>query len=351
MNTISAIDELYAYEDGDNITPGMGVKWANGETGLGLQQYWNPTTKQVIATDFSKHPVILFPKPYSSRLGNFVLPETKGQQWYLGNITDEGGILQDGAVKDSRKDTFEVTIVVMNGMTMPALKIKANLASEADHTDKYIYYRSSYDGKGFTCQQLIPIQESVGDTMKLICTVEGEDGSGDEVLSNDNDWVKLTCALQRAGINVEGVSYVWQRLSSGVWNDCKTIDAMQEVNGASIKLYNAGVEGTELFRCKATYDGKDYYHVHEVSDVHDPFYIIMGRSQASPAVSDGQTVTYNPKVYDRASGKVSEGWTFDFTITDHEGNILSDLTKDNLTYANIKKYEDISVRCKASRNK
>lgn len=91
MNNISAIDHLYAFEDGDTITPGMGVRWVNGETGLGLQQYWNPTTGKVIATDFKEHPVMLYPQPYSSKKGAIVLPEANGQQWYYGNISTEGG--------------------------------------------------------------------------------------------------------------------------------------------------------------------------------------------------------------------------------------------------------------------
>ncbi|MDD6553006.1 MAG: hypothetical protein PUF37_05390 [Prevotellaceae bacterium] len=350
MNTISSIDHIYAFEDGDTITPGMGVKWAGGETGLGLQQYWNPTTKSVIATDFAKHPVLLFPQPYSTREGSIVVPETEGQQWYIGNITDDGGILESGAVKDSRKDTFEVTSVEVNGKTFPALKIKANLVKDGDTiADKYIYYKSSYKGKDFVCSQLIPIQMSVGDTLKMICSVEGADGSGDKTLSNDNDWVQLTCYLQRAGINVEGATYQWQRLEEGKWTDVKTVDKMQEASGATLKLYNAGVEGTEIFRCVATYQGNSYNYTTDVSDIHDPYYIEPGRNIASQSVAKGQTVTYNPKVYDRSSGKISDGWTFSYVFTDNDGNVLLDVTKDTLTYENISKHGGIAVRIEATR--
>ena len=195
MNNISAIDHLYAFEDGDTITPGMGVRWVNGETGLGLQQYWNPTTGKVIATDFKEHPVMLYPQPYSSKKGAVVLPEANGQQWYYGNISTEGGILQDGTVKEKFKNLFEVATVEVNGKKFPALKIKDNLATAEDHTDKYIYYSSSYDGKTFVCQQLIPIQQAVGEAYQVLISVEGASGSGDNVLSEDNDWIKFSGSL------------------------------------------------------------------------------------------------------------------------------------------------------------
>lgn len=49
------------------------------------------------------------------------MPETAGQQFYIGSLTDEGGILQDGKVKDVWKDYFELTTVTANGKTFPHL--------------------------------------------------------------------------------------------------------------------------------------------------------------------------------------------------------------------------------------
>lgn len=43
MNSISAIDNLYTFDDGDTLTPGMGIVWVNGETNVGLEQYYNPS--------------------------------------------------------------------------------------------------------------------------------------------------------------------------------------------------------------------------------------------------------------------------------------------------------------------
>lgn len=350
MNNISAIDHLYAFEDGDTITPGMGVRWVNGETGLGLQQYWNPTTGKVIATDFKEHPVMLYPQPYSSKKGAIVLPEANGQQWYYGNISTEGGILQDGAVKEKFKNLFEVATVEVNGKKFPALKIKENLATAEDHTDKYIYYSSSYDGKTFVCQQLIPIQQAVGEAYQVLISVEGASGSGDNVLSEDNDWIKFSASLLRTGEPVVGdITFVWQRFDGGEWKNMSTIENVQEVSANSLKVYDAAVEGVDLFRCVAGYAGKTYYGMCEATDIHDPYYIDKGCSNPSGSVSIGETVTYNPQVYERASGEVSSGWRFAYSFTDSEGNAVSDVTEKTLTYDNIKKHNGLAVRIEASK--
>lgn len=346
---ISAIDHLYAYNDGDNIIPDMGLMWANGETGLGLQQYWDPTNNKVIATDFSKHPALLFPKPYSSKSGTVVVPDTTGQQWYYNAITDEGGILSNGAVKDKYKNLFELTTVSQNGKTFPALKIKGNLATASDHTDKTIYYQSAYKKLTITCSKTIPIQESIGDTKKVLISTTGPDGSGDNVLSNKVDWVKFTPSLQLAGQTIAADKYVWQRYSEGAWKDITNTEKMTEIADNALTVYAAAVEGVDQFRCLVTSGDQTYIGVCEASDIHDTYYIFMGRNLASQAVGLGETVKYSPKVYDRSSGEESTGWTFTYSFTDNGGNAVTDLTKDNLTYENIEKYGGIATRIEANK--
>lgn len=352
MDIITAIDHIYTFEDGDTLTPGMGVSWVGGETGLGLWQYWNPSTKKVIATDFSEHPVLLFPQPYSTRKGNMVVPEATGQQWYYGNITEEGGILQDGKVKTKWASIFEVTTIEVNGMTFPTLKIKGNLATESDHTDKYIYYKSSYQSRSFVCSKLIPIQEGVGDNYVPIITVLGENKvSGDNVLSNDNDFSILTASLQHNGIAVTGdVDFKWQHNDAGVWKDLTSVEAFQTINNNVLTVYDRGVNGAEWFRCVITYQSKEYYVAQDVLDTHDPFYIELGRNIPTQSVKEGETVTYNPKVYDRSTGEISTGWTFIFSFTDNNGQEIADLTEKNLTYDNINKYGGIATKIEARRS-
>lgn len=349
--SISQIDNLYAFDDGDTLTPAMGIVWENGETNLGLQQYWNPSTEKVIATDFSLHHVSLFPRPYSSKQGSIVVPETEGQQWYYNNPDSETAAIldDDGNVKTKFAGMFAKTTIEQNGKTFPALKIIGNLATKEDHTDKYIYYKSTWSGREIMCQQLIPIQESVGESYKVLVSVTGEDGSGDNVLSNDNDWVQLTGALQRAGLDVSGATYKWQKLVSGDWQNLSTVESLQEVNGAVLKLYNAGVEGTELFRCVALYNSVEYYGLQEVSDVHDPFYIEINRSQPSQFISVGQTVSYDPKVYERSTGKLASGtWTFTYTFKDKNGNSVN-VTGNKPTYQNIKDAGSLAVSIRADK--
>lgn len=350
-SVFTAIDHLYAYEDGDTITPGMGVKWVNGETGYGLQQYFDETAGKVVATDFGDHPVLLFPQPYSTKMGSIVVPETAGQQWYYNNISDEGGILEDGAVKEAYRDRFEIATVEMNGKTFPALKIKANLATAADHTDKYIYYSSSYGGKQFVCSQVIPMQATSGDSLKVYIGVSGPDSSGDNVISNDTDYVKFTANLQRAGVPItDKFTCEWQRWENGAYAKITSVEKMLVVSDNTLTAYDAGVEGQELFRVKITYNGQEYYGTCEATDEHDPYYIEMGRSKATRDVGPGETVTYSPRVYDRSTGEVSTGWTFTFSFTDKDGNAITDLTEKTLTYDNIKKNGSVAVRCEARKS-
>ncbi|MCH3994283.1 MAG: hypothetical protein LKE54_04400 [Prevotella sp.] len=345
-NNYSAIHRLYAYQDGDTITPAMGVQI---DTGYGLMQYWNPTTKKVVNTDFSVHHPTLYPQPYSSQKGTIVVPEISGQQWYYNNISNEGAILDNGVIKAKFSNLFKVGTVVVNGNTYPCLIIIGNLATEDDHTDKYIYYNSTYEGKSFTCQQLIPVQSSVGDAYSVLVSVEGEDGSGDNVLSNDNDWIKYTFNLQLAGQNVSGsMSYAFQKLNGSVWQDISNITSLTEISNNNLKVYNAAVEGVELFRVKITYGGKDYYATVEATDVHDPYYVDDGCNIAGDAVKEGEIVTFNPHVYDRSSGEISTGWGFDYTLTKKtDGSIISDFDEKSLTYEHIKAVGGVLVRIEA----
>lgn len=346
----SAIDHLYAYEDGDTITPGMGIKWVNGDEGYGLQQYFDESTGKVVATDFKLHPVLIFPQPYSSNRGSIITPETEGQQFYYGNISDEGSILANGVVKDKYKDRFELASVEMNGATYPAIKIKDNLATSANHTDKHIYYSSTFQGKQFVCDQLIPIQATSGDALKVLVSVEGANGSGDYVLSDNNDYVKFTARLLRAGVPIsDPYDCEWQRFVNGNWSKIDSVKNMLEVVNNVLTAYNTGVEGQELFRAKITYNKNVFYGTCEATDQHDPFYVEMGRSKPTREVGIGEKITYNPRVYERSTGNLSTGWTFTFNFTDYNGEVITDVDQNSLTYDNIKKHGSIAVRCNANR--
>lgn len=131
----------------------------------------------------------------------------------------------------------------------------------------------------------------------------------------------MVATLTRSGSPVDGsVTYKWQRMVGGQWQAVANVKAVTEVSSGSLKVFDTAVEGVEMFRCVATYAGSEYVGIAEVSDIHDPFYIDMGRSQASGAVAVGATVTYAPKVYRRDDGSLSTGWTFRFAFTDSNLN-------------------------------
>ena len=207
MYQLQRIKSLYKYTDGDVIDAGMGVQI---DPGYGLVQYWDEQQGKVVNTDFSQHPAILYPFPYSSKRGQYVVPSTQGQQWYYNNPdTDTAGILDEtGAVKDAYKALFEVTSVVIGTLTFPALRIKGNLATANDLTDKRIYYKSSYNGKNFTCCQLIPVQTTVGDATDILISVTSADGSGTNVLTT------ATLSSDKKTITIAPVSKTWTKGST-----------------------------------------------------------------------------------------------------------------------------------------
>lgn len=354
----SAIRSFHAYSDGDVITPGMGVSIPDG---YGLFQYFNPTTGKVTQTDFDAlykagTPVTLFPQAYSSKLAAYVMPESQGQQWYYNSINSEGAILENGAVKAKYASLFEIGTIPLNGLNLPALKLKGNLATAADHTDKYIYYQSTYDGKQFTCQQEIPIQEASGESYDIFFSITGENGSGDNVLSNENDWCQYTAYLQRGGTNVtSGVTYKFQHLVGASWVDMSTVSGKWEVTANSLRVYDVGVEGIEVFRCIATYQGVQYTTTFQVADVHDPYYIDDGCSNTSDAVSPGETVTFSPVVYNRHDGvrDTEHKWTFVYVYTQSgSGNPIPSLTnKNSFTYEDLRAAGGITVRIEATAQK
>ena len=348
MSTIHKIKHFYSFEDGDTITPGMGVKI---DTGFGLQEYIDPNSGEVIATKFKEHNATLFPQPYSSKKGAMIVPETEGQQWYYNVISDEGAILSNGKVKDTFADRFAVGTVEMNGNTFPALIIKGQLSSLQNPNDKYIYYVSSYQGRQFTCQKLIQVQKALGEACQVLISVEGASGSGDEVLSNDNDWILYTVNLQRTGVSItSGVTVKVQKLVGSTWQDCKTIEGDIEIGSNTMKLYDAAVDGSEQYRCEVTYNERKYYGLMNPTDEHDPFYIEDGCNIAGDAVRDEETVTFNPVVYERSTGEVSTGWAFTYTLFERlTGNIIEDVTLQTLTGVNIRKKKGINVRIEASR--
>lgn len=350
--TLSRIRHLYAYEDGDQIEARMGVVI---DDGYGLTQYWDVNQKKVVNTDFTQHPATLYPLPYSSKRGEYVKPETEGQQWYYNNPeTSTAAIIgDDGKVKATFADRFELTTVTVGGAQYPALKIKGNLAKEGDLTDKYIYYKSTYNGKPFTCAQLIPIQTTVGDATELIISVASQNGVGSTALTNSNTWATLTAHLLKAGGNVDAdATFQWQRFVNGAWvNVVNSPGEVEVVSAQQIKVYTAGVDCEEVFRVAAVYDGKTKYQAQQLTDQTDAYYIFDGCSNVGDAVEDGTNVTFTPAVYTR-TGNVPDTeytWKFSFFLYNiATGAELTELKKTNVStytvnYDTLKTNRGVSV--------
>jgi hypothetical protein len=361
MNNVSKIKTLYAYEDGDTITPRMGVSIAAGH---GLQQFYDSQTRVVNNTDFSLFNPTLFPQPYSGRAGAVVEPDS-GYQWYLNSISDNMGILNEyGGVKAAYADMFTVTSVTMNQKHFPALVITDNLVKPSNSitTDIHIYFVGTYGGKQFVCEQVIPVQQVVGNAYQLLVSVEGANGTGDEVLSDDQDWIRYTASLQMmsSGTPIAEAVITFEHLGDNGWEAVTNQTGITEVDSQAhtLKLYEAAVDGSEQYRAKADYLGKTYYHVMNPTDEHDPYYIVDGCSINGDTVKKGETVTFSQKVYKRHNGPseededvtVSECWTFTYTlVSQRTGNTITAINQTGITYEKLVEYGGIAVRIQASR--
>lgn len=334
--------------------------------GLSLQQFFDVNTGNVTQTDFKQlydngTPATLYPQAWSSKKARIIVPSETGQQWYYNNISDNAGILdENGNVKAAYSALFEKGTVTVNGGTFPALKIKDNLvsASAQDYTDKYIYYVGTFEGKQFTCQQQISVRAAAKDALYLLVQAVGADSvTGDDILSSDNDYVTYTAYLQQAGNNIAGATFLFQHMENGAWVNVVHSAGVCEVGANSLKLYDAAVEGVDLYRCVASYGGESYFAIMEPSDEHDPYYIVDGCNINGDTVAQGQTVTFSPRVYERnyegedINVTASEGWTFEYTLyNSSDGSVIHDVTVNSLTYDNIDKKGGISVRIQANKS-
>ena len=255
----------------------------------------------------------------------------------------------------------------MNNKTFPALKIKANLVNSTNQisTDIYIYYVGQYGGKQFTCGQCIPVQSVVGDAYQLLVACSGADGSGDEIISTKSETLTYTAFLQSmgAGTTIADAVITFEHFGSNGWTAVSHNSGLTEIatvsgGGKSLKLYEAAVDGVEMFRAKAVYGGQTYYKVFEPSDEHDPYYIVDGCLIDGDTVKRGDTVTFNPKVYKRQNGMneededvtTSEGWTFTYTLVAQKtGATISDFNQTGITFERLQSYGGIATRIQASR--
>lgn len=318
ISQYNAIRELYAFSDGDCITPSMGVSI---DSGYSLAQYWDTTLGKIINTDFTKHNAKIYPQAYSSLEGKIVVPESG--KWYIGSPSGTELVFNSSGVctTSGYTDKFKVSTIQVNSQTFPCLVVCGNLATASDLNTKHIYYVGQYDGRDFTCHQDILIQVAMADAYDIIISSvgnagEGETSNGDNVISNLTDWIRLTPYLIRGGAQVGGATYSWEKLINGTWTKITTETGVLEISGNGVlTIYEKGVNGLEYFRVTAKLGTTTVRKVIDITDVQDPFYILDGCS-ASSGVRSGETVTFDPKVYNRTTNEVdtTKTWKFSFTV-------------------------------------
>ena len=354
MNTISAIKHLYSYDDGDVIVPKMGVIT---DPGFGYAQYINLDTGD-ITPNFVQNSPKFYPLAYSSKAGEIIEPASGGV-WKYNN--PEGSALtfgSDGISLAPYAGVFKLESVVVNNKTLPCLKVIQNLISASDYTSKIIYYQGTYDGKAFTCDITLPMQQTVGTAYEVILNIVGENGiQGDNVLDNNNAYCDVTATLNLAGSPIlSGVTYQFQKMnaSTGQWVNISSQSGMIVISGDTMRAYNAAIEGVDLFRVIATYLNTTYYATFEISDIHDPMYIYDGCSLAGDSLKRTENAVFTPVVYERASGTAQSGWTFTYQVSrkDGTGSVIQSGSGSSFTVTGVTVHDNdgVSVRIEATKS-
>ena len=338
---IYQVRDIYAYADGDCIMPSMGVSI---DSGYSLTQYWNVQEEKVVNTDFTQHNAKLFPQAFSSNGGKVIVPESG--EWFYNSTTvpalkfdSSGNCTTPGCT-----GLFKLTTISVNGQTQPCLVICGNLATKTDLTSKMIYYVGKYDDMTFTCQQEITVVTAMADSYDVIVSAEGPGGvSGDNVITNDSDYVIFRPYMLRGGVQVSGATFTWERLANGAWSAVTHKSGEVEISAdGSIKIYEKAVYGVEYFRVTAAYGASvTVKKVVNVSDTQDPYYLLDGCS-TSGEVKSGTSAVFKPQVYVRSTNvpDTANDWKYAFTVTSSDsGDVLMTAnTTLTLTYAQIRGY-------------
>lgn len=326
----SDIDTLYSFSDGDVITPSMGVSIAAGHS---LAQFYDPTTKRVSADSTfatAANQPVLYPLPYSSKKGVYVVPDSVGQQWYYNNLqVENAGILDaSGNVKPAYAKLFQKTTYSLNGKSYPAIKIIGDLCSETDQSNKTIYYVGMVNGVQVVCKVDIPINVTTGSPYNVVVNCVNSSGENDCVMDVDGEFLTLTSQLNTGNSPVSGAKHWWEKLEGDTWIKLTTAQGKYTISsdGRTLKVEDAGVQGIENFRSVAQLGSAQYVKVIALSDTRDPFFIDKGRSTASNCIRESESVTYAPKVYSRSTQELQSGWSFAYLATKPDGSVLESKT-------------------------
>lgn len=339
---IYQVRDIYAYADGDCILPAMGVSI---DSGYSLTQYWDPEQKKVINTDFSAHNAKLYPQAYSTNAKHIIVPDSGS--WLIDN-PDGQPLIFDGSgncVTTGYAGIFKLSSITVNGLVQPCLVICGNLAKESDLRNRMIYFRGIYDGRQFACSQEITVVVANANSYDIIISCEGDNGvSGDNIITNNNDYVKFIPSLLRGGLPIKGATFTWEQLKEGSWQTVSHTAGLTEIDSnGCLTVYEAAVYGVEYFRCTGKLSGTsaDVKKVVSVSDTHDPYYLLDGCSTAGE-VKNGETAKFAPQVFDRETNvpDTIHQWKYQFTVTDSTSGdiLLTANTSLTLTYQQIRGY-------------
>lgn len=352
---ISAYDQLICVDEADSYASSMGMDFpSNGANAQYYKKAGNAVTEVsphfYFNTQSDRNELLFFPQVFASIGNSYLTPGTNDVFTFrLNNLSGSNAIIAQGTVDnfalvDSSRvwstaeqgkaqtyaDVFRATTYQFNGITIPALGIRGDLAY-GTQSDLSFYCTVDFDGGSISCKGDFEIRSMENDMYKLAISAESSLGGNDRVINTNQETITLTARLLKNGQNTgaSGATFNWHRLD----------DDTSLGTGASLVVSEGMVSGHAIFVCDATYEGNTYSASIDVDDIQDQYAIQKGRTvysqydsnnssnnvvaENSNVIKKTYTVVYIPSVVDTTTGAAYSGtgtWTYDAIVKDNNKN-------------------------------
>lgn len=215
---------------------------------------------------------------------------------------------------------FAKTTTLINGQSVPALKITGNIMDGLAAND-VIGFECRV--KSSTSANYIPVAANISVTIDEVSAgaYKGYITAGDGSVSQSSPTERLTATLLRGATEVtSGVSYKWYR-----WDN-----AWAEIAGQTAKYLDVTldmVDGSETFKVEFTVGGSIVASDQaDIIDESDPFRVVFSTIPAAftgfESAGPNSSMTLTPKVYNGATDKTSEWKITSIGVIDASGNTL-----------------------------
>lgn len=291
-----------------------------------LTQFVNSSTSSVLPdwTIVANRPVI-YPRIVSQLSGTVVTAVTN-PVWKVDGVAL---VFTNGKTADGK---YESTTYDMAGQSVPALRVCANIMSDATQ-NRVISFSGDVNTGGFTTTVSADISvtrnEAAGEAyMGYISATLGG------VIDDTNTSTTLTASLTKGGVTVAaGISHKWY-YNTPADTDAEK-DNWQPVGGTdkTLTVSRDDVDTVKTFKCDFLISGSVVASAFfDVRDDSDPLYIILNPNQKEEILSSyQQSITYTPLVRRRGQSTNEAGWSFSYVLSNVKGGTVRTASGASIT--------------------